>query len=71
MDQLIPEDELLIEAWPPRGLGGQHVGTASGVKVTHLPTGLAAIANANRSQHRNRQIAIDMIVGGLTSPKFR
>ena len=65
----IPPEDLKIksERWP----GGQHVGTPSGVKITHLPSGLIAECKTERSQHRNRQIAMDMILGGLTSPHFR
>ena len=69
MDELRDEDlkvELLRR--PP---GGQHVGTESGVRVTHLPTGLIAECRTERSQHRNRSIAIEMILGGLTSSYFR
>lgn len=67
----IPLQDLEVEAWPPRRLGGQHVGVSSGVKVTHVPTGICAIVDGHRSGHRNRLIAIDMILGGLTSPHFR
>ena len=51
--------------------GGQHVGTWSGIRVTHLPSGLVAECETERSQHRNKQIALDMIMGGLTSPHYR
>lgn len=71
MSEEIPHDQLKIETWPTREKGGQHVGYPSGVRIEHLPTGLVAIADAGRSQHRNRQIAMDMIMGGLTSPHFR
>ena len=64
--------EWRIEPWPPRQTGGQTVGTGpSGVKVTHEPSGLTAISESERSQHRNRQIAMAMIEGGLTSPHYR
>lgn len=68
----IPSEHLEIETWPPQPIGGQHVGlTPSGVKIVHLPTGLTAICDMERSQHRNKEIAMDMILGGLTSPKYR
>lgn len=67
----IPQDELEIECWPPRRRGGQHVGSGpNGIKITHLPSGLTAISENQRSQHRNRAVAMDMILGGLTSPGF-
>lgn len=68
MDYDIPADELKFDSWPPRAIGGQHVGVESGIRVEHIPTGLMVIVNVGRSQHRNRQIAMDMLMGGLTSP---
>lgn len=63
--------DLEISIWPPSKVGGQHVGTSNGVKIVHLPTGLEAVSIAERSQHLNRQIAMDMILGGITSPALR
>lgn len=60
-----------VEVLRPHGRGGQHVGTDSGVRVTHIPSGLVAECSTGRSQHRNRQIAIQMIIGGLTSEYYR
>lgn len=70
---MIDPAELKIETFNPRPPGGQHVGISlyTGVKITHLPSGLIAIADGERSQHRNRAVAIDMILGGLTSPSSR
>jgi len=70
MDLIGKTEDWKIEVMrrPP---GGQHVGTETGVRVTHLPTGLMAECKTDCSQHRNRLIAIDMIMGGLTSPHFR
>lgn len=71
MNEIDPAD-LKVETWPPRQTGGQTVGGAyNGVRVTHLPSGLEACADTDRSQHRNRSIAMDMILGGLTSPHYR
>ncbi len=68
----IPSEDLQWEVWPPRQTGGQQVGTGPrGVKVTHIPSGLVAIADIGHSQHRNRSVALDMLMGGLTSPHFR
>lgn len=66
----IKSEDLRIETLrdPP---GGQHAGVRTGVKITHLPTGLTAICDTDRSQFRNRQVAMDMLLGGLTSPHFR
>ena len=64
----VRSDDLLLETYNPYPPGGQHVGVSYGIKVTHIPTGLIAISTAGRSQHRNKEIAIDMIAGGLTNP---
>lgn len=69
MSDLIPDSDLLIDAWPPRGLGGQHVGVANGVKVIHKPTGISAIVDF-RSQHRSKEIAVHMIEAAITHPRF-
>lgn len=69
-EHILPEG-ITYEAWPPREKGGQHVGGIYRVKVTHIPTGLVAIVNVGRSQHRNRRIAEDMILAGLTHPDNR
>ena len=66
----IPAEDLKVECLRPFP-GGQQVGTWSGIRVTHLPSGLTAECKTERSQHRNRQIAMDMILGGLTSPHYR
>ena len=67
---MIRPEDLEYELWPPR-TGGQQAGISSGIKVTHIPSGLIAICNTERSQHRNKAIAMDMLLGGLTSPHFR
>lgn len=70
---LIDPADLKIEFWPPRQPpGGQHVGSGpSGVKVTHLPSGIQACVEIGRSQHVNREIAIGMIEAAITHPRFR
>lgn len=67
----IPAEHLRITAYPDRGKGGQHVGTASGVMIEHLPTGIAAVVYCERPQHSNKSIAIDMIMAALTNPRMR
>ena len=60
----IPDDEQLlaecrIETFRSGGPGGQHQNkTESGVRLTHLPSGITVTARDSRSQHRNRQIAL-------------
>ncbi len=66
-------DDWLIETWPPSTTGGQTVGIgSSGVRVTHIPSGMQAYSGqTERSQHKNRQIAMAMIEGGLTCATYR
>ena len=66
---MIDPADYTIECWPPRQVGGQHVGIGpTGVKVTHKYTGITVTVTHERSQHRNRQIAMDALAGALTSP---
>ena len=64
------DTDIKFEAWPLRG-GGQYVGSASGVRATHIPSGIQAIVDIGRSQHSNKLIAEDMILSAITHPKFR
>ena len=74
MDKLEPclPTEYQIECWPPRQTGGQVAGgVQNGVRITHFASGLQAVCTDERSQHRNREIAMAMIEGGLTCPMYR
>lgn len=54
--------ELKIETFRSGGPGGQHQNTTdSGVRITHLPTGVSAVSTDERSQHRNKQVALDRL----------
>jgi peptide chain release factor len=54
------------------GPGGQHVNrTESAVRVTHLPTGVQATAAEERSQHRNRRLALARLAGKLAQANAR
>jgi protein subunit release factor A len=68
---MIPPDEIKVEVVYPENRGGQHVGyTSAPVRVTHIPTGISATVEM-RSQHRSRQLAVEMIECALASPNFR
>jgi peptide chain release factor 2 len=54
--------DLKTDTFRASGAGGQHVNkTESGVRFTHLPTGIVAASTQDRSQHRNRAIAMEML----------
>ncbi len=59
------EQSVEVGMWPEPATSGQHVGMPKGVKVTHKPTGIIVICGTERSQHANRQKALDFIARAL------
>ncbi len=58
--------ECRIDTFRAGGPGGQHQNrTESGVRLTHLPTGISVIARDSRSQHRNRKTALERLRAAL------
>ncbi|MBF0226982.1 MAG: peptide chain release factor H [Desulfobacterales bacterium] len=60
------DDEFRIEIMKSSGPGGQHVNkTESAVRITHIPTGLSATAQEERSQSMNKKLALSRLHGLL------
>jgi protein subunit release factor A len=66
MDPSATDEALLsecrVDTFRSGGKGGQHQNTTdSGVRLTHLPTGIVVISRSERSQHQNRKLALERL----------
>ena len=68
----INPSDIRTDTFRASGAGGQHVNkTDSGVRFTHLPTGIVAASTQDRSQHKNRAIAMEMLKARLYELELR
>lgn len=66
LDVEVRDDDIRVDTYRSSGAGGQHINkTSSAIRITHLPTGIVVTCQNERSQHMNKDKAMQMLKAKL------